>query len=429
MNATFLTDLETRMESDLGRMTLTGETGNRRGAFAAVADGEQAVAELRADDPSLGATLAATGGLDALNQLHVRRVVVRAENPAMGQALTQAGYNMKTDHYELPLHLSFVERNVRVVFAGGVVGSRELLRAMIRRGALPVLAIGYDASLRDRSGYADLGPLCDDNAIPLLRTNNINHPKVVEAVRKAAPDYLCVFGFSQMVGLELLSLPRLGALGMHPTKLPEGRGRAPIPWTLIKGLTRSAVTLYWLNERVDAGELADQRPMAITRHDDAATLYDKVVAAQIAQLEETLPRLIARTVPRVPQDEAAASTWPRRRPEDGVIDWRLSAGELYNWVRGLTHPYPGAFTLLKGRQLQVWRAELAQGLSAGGAEPGTVVGVMIATGEHDGSLLIACGDGGVLALRHVQWEGEEAEFGAAHLWDWGLVGAGMRLGI
>lgn len=428
MTPTFLTELQTDLQVELGRMTLSGEAGNRRGSFSVVADGERGVAELRATDTALGATLAAAGGLEALNTLHLRRVVVAAENPAMATALERAGYRSDGDRFELLLHLDFVERNVRVVFAGGVVGSRELLRAMIRRGAMPVLAIGYDTSMRGRSGYADLGPLCDDNAIPLLRTNNINHPQIIEAVRKAKPDYLCVFGWSQMVGLDLTDIPRVGPLGMHPTRLPQGRGRAPLPWTLIKGLTESAVSLYWLNERVNAGDLADQRPFTVSIRDDAVTLYDKIVGAQIAQLEEALPRMIARNIPRVPQDEAAASTWPRRRPDDGVIDWRQSAADLYNWVRGLTHPYPGAFTYLNGRKLLVWRVEQCRGLAFDRAEPGTVIGVIIATGEDEGGLLVACGDGCVLALRRIQWSDEEEEIGAARLWDWGLVGEGVRLG-
>ena len=200
-----------------------------------------------------------------------------------------------------------------------------------------------------------------------------------------------------------------------------------MPWTLIKGLTESASSLYWLARRVDAGELADQRPFTVRPTDDAASLYETITRVQIEQVEEILPRLAAHTLPRTPQRTPVDPPWPRRKPEDGVIDWRRPAHELYNWVRALTHPYPGAFTMVNGRRLMVWRAEELLDAPPGRSRNGKVVGAQLPAGAAEGALLVACGDGRLLALRRVQWE-DGAERGAHALWAEGAIRTGMRLG-
>jgi methionyl-tRNA formyltransferase len=194
----------------------------------------------------------------------------------------------------------------------------------------------------------------------------------------------------------LLALPSLGFIGMHPTMLPVGRGRAPIPWAIILGLKETGVTWFYVDPGADTGDILVQQSVPVLDSDTSSTLGARTddVAAQL--LCKALPLLANDHAPRIKQDESAVTVWPRRKPEDGVMDWSRDAGALCRWIRALTHPYPGAFTHLTGRKLWVWSAERVI-LPLAGA-PGEVLavdqrGAIVSTGK------------GLLNLTHVQWEG------------------------
>jgi methionyl-tRNA formyltransferase len=111
-----------------------------------------------------------------------------------------------------------------------------------------------------------------------------------------------------------------------------------------------------LDDGVDTGDIIAQRRFAIDLDDTCATVYDKVAASEVDMIRETMPLIRAGRMPRRPQDHGAATVMPRRRPEDGVMDWNKTAKELHDWIRALTHPYPGAFTTLRGERVFIWKA-------------------------------------------------------------------------
>lgn len=306
-------------------------------------------------------------------------------------------------------------------YATGLELGRAALQALCEAGLVPSLAIGYDPSLSHRSGYVSLRELATDFQFELLETDNINSPTVFAHVAASAPDLLVVAGWSQLVRDPLLSSFPLEAVGLHPTALPRGRGRAPIPWTLIKGLPQTAVSLFYLTAEADAGDIIDQEPIEVSRRDDASSLYEKVAGAHASILTRSVPKLLAGTNERRPQ--GTGDSWPKRRPEDGLISWASTAEELYNWVRGLTHPYPGAFTFVRKTRLTVWTADmLPQDESA--AAPGEILGpVWSAT---TGGVAVAC-QGGMLILRMVQIDGS-GEIDALSLYEDGMLKDGERLG-
>lgn len=205
----------------------------------------------------------------------------------------------------------------------------------------------------DQTDFDDIA----DRADAALHTvEEVNDDRVVDQLAAYDPELLFVVGWSRLVEPRVINLPSVAALGMHPAPLPRGRGRAPIAWTLIKGLEETALSLFHLAEAADAGDLVGQHPIDVTIDDDAASLYDKVVAAGRELTRQYYPRFAAGEVPAEPQDESQATWWPRRRPEHGRIDWRQSPETVYNWIRGQSHPYPGAFTSLDGERLTVWAA-------------------------------------------------------------------------
>ncbi len=240
-------------------------------------------------------------------------------------------------------------------------------------------------------------------------------------MRRLRPDFLFSVYYRHMLKRPLLDLPRLGALNLHGSLLPKYRGRVPVNWVLVNGETETGVTLHYMEEKADRGDIVAQKPVPITPEDTAFTLFAKMTAAAESLMRETYPLLRAGRAPRKPQDHSQASYFGGRRPEDGRIDWRKSALEIYNLVRAVTHPYPGAFTTLDGRKLFIWWGRaLASPPSLGQPPAGEVAAALPGEG-----LLGAAGEGHFLVER-AQFEGEP-EFLGPVLATWTHL-VGRRLG-
>jgi methionyl-tRNA formyltransferase len=176
---------------------------------------------------------------------------------------------------------------------------------------------------------------------------------------------------------------------MHPTLLPRHRGRAPIPWAILSGLARTGVTLFEIvDAKADSGSIVGQTTVDISPDDTATTLFEKLAEAHVELIREYVPRLLERRAPRLPQDARRASSWPRRTPADGIIDWETRAPYLYDWVRAQTRPYPGAFTFLGDEKVVVWQARPVDLDEE--APAGTIVA------ERPEGHVVACGEGGLL---------------------------------
>ncbi|WP_137286128.1 methionyl-tRNA formyltransferase [Halorussus salinisoli] len=208
----------------------------------------------------------------------------------------------------------------------------------------------------DIADQTDLEAFAAERDVPLHETESVNADPVRDQISDYDPDLLFVVGWSRLVKREVLDIPNVAALGMHPAPLPRGRGRAPIAWSLIKGLDRTALSFFHLVEEADAGDLVGQRPIDVERDDDAASLYEKVVEAGRELIRTHYPRFEDGEVPRTPQDDDAATWWPKRTPDHGLVDWTRPPGEVYDWIRGQSHPYPGAFSFVDDRRVTIWAA-------------------------------------------------------------------------
>ena len=255
--------------------------------------------------------------------------------------------------------------------------------------------------ISDQTDFTDFTDKCD---VPLHRVESLNTDAWVDRLADYDPELLFVVGWSRLVEQRILDIPSVAALGMHPAPLPRGRGRAPIAWSLIKGLDETALTMFHLVEEADAGDIAGQVSIPIAIDDDAASLYEKVVDAGRTLVDEVYPRLAAGEVPRTPQDDSETTWWPRRRPEHGRIDWTQSPRDVYNWIRGQSQPYPGAFSFLDGTRVTVWAAN-----------PPTDDRAFVTPGEllyRDGDALGVGAWEGVVELTRVEVAGREMPAGA-----------------
>ena len=221
-------------------------------------------------------------------------------------------------------------------------------------------------------GYTDLGPFAANSGVPVEYIRSIKTEAAQNLLRDSAPDYLMIVGWSELAPSAILDIPKskhrgfarhtalYGCIGMHQTLLPEGRGRAPIPWAIIKGLNRTGVTAFLLEETADAGGIVDQIQIPIDATETATTLFDKARMAHIELGVRLGKRMATRALSWTEQDERLASTWPRRRPEDGRIDFSWTAVEIDRFVRALTSPYPGAFFLWANQKIRVHKVEPLQ---------------------------------------------------------------------
>jgi methionyl-tRNA formyltransferase len=219
----------------------------------------------------------------------------------------------------------------------------------------------FAGTLRDDRGVAKSGRIylddfCARHAIALAKFGNINDPEAIEAIRAANLDWLFIVGWSQIARSGVLQATRRGVLGIHPTLLPVGRGRAPVPWAILLGLEETGVTLFQLDEGVDSGPIAAQVRVPLAPRETATELYRKIVHAHRDVIHSSWPALMAGSLQLTPQDEAAATIWEARSPAQGRLDPMMSVAEADRLVRAVTHPYPGAFIDIDGRRLRVWAA-------------------------------------------------------------------------
>ena len=272
---------------------------------------------------------------------------------------------------------------MRIVFIGAVHFSERALTELLELGA-NIVGICTLAESAINSDHANLSEIAKKFNLPCLTRSNINDQSSVEWVRGLKPDVVFCFGWSYLIKKELLSIPKIGTIGYHPAYLPANRGRHPLIWALALGLTETASTFFFMDEGADSGPILSQEVVSITAEDDASTLYKKITQVALGQIRAFLPHLIANTFITIPQDELQVNYWRKRGALDGLIDWRMAATSIYNLVRALTHPYPGAHFLFNGEKIKVWRVEVVVNVPPN-LEPGKVLlvdnhGVLVKAG-------------------------------------------------
>lgn len=234
------------------------------------------------------------------------------------------------------------------------------MEAIYDAGGKLVLAVTLpDDKAVSKSGRVYLDQFCRQHDIPLLKSSHVNDPDVVAAIARAQIDWLFIIGWSQIAGPAVLAAPRLGALGMHPTLLPEGRGRAAIPWAILKGLQNTGVTLFKMDDGVDTGPIALQIQIPIDSDTDATALYKEVELTHVKIIREVIPRIMSGGLTLRSQNDELATVWPSRKPADGEIDLTGSVHDAQRLVRAVTRPYPGAYFYKDASKVVVWSARVA----------------------------------------------------------------------
>lgn len=287
---------------------------------------------------------------------------------------------------------------MNVALMGSVSSSAACLDALIRGGVEITGVLGLDESCADGvSDYSSLREQADRAHLPFHSFTKVTDRSVERFLTEHTPDLLWVIGLSQLVPDRLVRIARAGGVGFHPTMLPRGRGRAPVAWTIILG-EPAAVSLFFLTDQPDAGDIIAQREVEVLPDDYSEDLIRRTNEALTEVVLGLAPNIRAGSLLRKPQDDALATCYARRTPGDGLIDWSESTDAIYRLVRAAGRPYPGAFCYARGSRLTVWRAKPASpgepdasGDSAApdeAIEPGTVL-----QSDNERGLLVRTVDG------------------------------------
>lgn len=273
------------------------------------------------------------------------------------------------------------------------------LKAVLAAGfSIQAIITLQDDLMVKKSGAADFADIAVTLDVPLHHIRSANDPAAVSLLNKLDLDVLFVIGWSQILRPPALGAAKLGCFGAHASLLPANRGSAPINWALIKGETQTGNTLMRLSQGVDEGDIVAQRPIPISVFDNVATLYDRVAETNCEMILELLRTLAdGGPLPLRQQLDDGSPLLPRRRPEHGLLDWAQPACNVYDFIRALTRPYPGAFSSADGARAMIWRSALLP-VTGPLAEPGTVLGSIVSDSPEACGLVVACSEGAVVLL-------------------------------
>lgn len=289
---------------------------------------------------------------------------------------------------------------MRLVYAGSGDIGLPTLRALLADARHEVAGVitqpDRPVGRRQEVRPSAIKRLATEAGLIVQQPERIRRPGAVEALRALAPEVLVVFAYGQILPATVLAIPRVAPLNLHASLLPAHRGAAPIQAAVAAGDRLGGMTVMYMDEGLDTGDLLLTRPLPLRRRETGGSLHDRLAAAAPAALLDALDLLAAGAAPRAPQDPTLASYAPKLTRESGLIDWRRPHLELERCVRAM-NPWPGASTALPdGRTLKIFSA-LPVRRCAG--EPGEVIR------QSARGALVACGGGGLL-LREVQAEGK-----------------------
>ncbi len=285
----------------------------------------------------------------------------------------------------------------RVLFFGYSEVGHECLDLLLSRGDNVVALITHEDNPHEKIWFKTPAVAAREKGVPIFTPEKVSTPEWVERIAALQPDLILSVYYRNMISSKILALPRLGAFNLHGSLLPKYRGRAPINWAVLHGEPRIGMTLHRMVKQADAGAIVDQEGVDIGPRDTAEQAFRKVMPCARRVLARQIDALLAGTAKETPQDDTQATYFGGRTPEDGRINWTQTSAQIFNLIRAVTDPYPGAFTDAGPARLMVWWAETDSPAARGRrGKPGEVISLT--------PLVVATGDG-ALELTRTEWRG------------------------
>jgi len=288
----------------------------------------------------------------------------------------------------------------RIVFFGYSEVGYEGLEFLLARGDNVVALFTHEDNPNEKIWFKTPALAARAKGVPIFTPEKISTPEWLEQIAALKPDLILSAYYRNMISTKILGLARLGAFNMHGSLLPKYRGRAPINWAVLQGEPRIGMTLHRMVKAPDAGAIVDQEGADIGPRDSAEDAFRKALPCARRILERQIDALLRGRARETPQDEAQATYFGGRKPEDGRIDWTQTSAQIFNLIRAVTDPYPGAFTEAGPARLMVWWAEQESAAARGrSGRPGEILSV--------DPLVVATADG-ALELTRKEWRNAAA---------------------
>ncbi|MCV9887609.1 methionyl-tRNA formyltransferase [Metabacillus halosaccharovorans] len=272
----------------------------------------------------------------------------------------------------------------KIVFMGTPDFSVPILKSLIEEGYNIVGVVTQPDRPKGRKKLLTPPPVkveAEKHNLKVLQPEKIRHE--VQDVLALEPDLIITAAFGQILPKELLEAPKYGCINVHASLLPELRGGAPIHYSILQGKTKTGITIMYMAEKLDAGDILTQIEVEIDERDNVGLLHDKLSTAGVKLLLETLPPLIKGNITPQKQDDTKATFASNIKREQERIDWSKTGEEIYNQIRGL-NPWPVSFTTYQDQLIKIWWGEKVQ--SNKDANPGTILlieedGIVVSTGN------------------------------------------------
>jgi len=281
---------------------------------------------------------------------------------------------------------------MNIVFMGTPAFAVPSLRMLLEQGYDVVAVVTQPDRPQGRKRVLTPTPVKEvalEYGLPVLQPQRMRSPEAVAELATYKPDLIVTAAYGQILPIAVLDLPSRGCVNIHGSLLPKYRGGAPIQRSIMNGESVTGVTLMYMAEGLDTGDMIAQVEVVIEEEDTSGTIFEKLSVVGATLLQEQLPNLLEGEVTRIPQNDDEATYSPNLKREDEQIDWNRSARDIYNQVRGLV-PFSGAFTIWGDEIFKIWAVTpSSESSSHHSVVPGTVLqlnerGIEVKTG--DGSI-------------------------------------------
>ena len=251
----------------------------------------------------------------------------------------------------------------KIVICGCTEAGFETLEFLLEQN----ITISYIVSLDNKqakrwnvSGYCSFEKLSKKYNVPIYypKSYSLKEKDDLDFFQHHSFDLLILGGWQRLIPDNILSTLKIGGVGVHGSSemLPKGRGRSPVNWSLIEGKNKYILQLFLMTPGIDDGDILDFQTFDINKWDTCRTVYYKISVVQKRKLVELIPKIMKNEFKRIPQT-GEPTFYPKRTPDDGLINWNQTSEKLYDFIRAITKPYPGAFSYLDNKKIKIWKAQ------------------------------------------------------------------------
>lgn len=284
---------------------------------------------------------------------------------------------------------------MKVIFLGNHSVGVKSLATLINIDKVKVVGvIAHPLDPEDGVVYDSLYKFAINKNLNVIR-GCANDKKIHDFIKNSNPDLIWVTDYRYLIPKEIISEAPFGAVNLHPSLLPKYRGRAPLNWAIIEGEKEIGLTAHFIDEKLDNGDIICQIKFFLNKNEDVGDALKKLIPYYCLITKNVIHKFLNNTVTSIPQDHSLATIYPSRKPEDGVINWSNSAERIFNFVRAISHPYPGAFSDTKKGRIYIWKTELIKNNNQSKIAPGIILEYL-----KNKWFIVKCGVGN---LKVIKW--------------------------